>query len=253
MSEDGHGVVHGWFDPPLGEVLVRHVATFRFASGSDEVIAYTDELDAGGEHVVHSFYSTVLPLIAWACDGVEAVHASAVRSSRGVVTLSGPSESGKTTLAYGLASRGHERFAEDAVAFRAAPSLSAIPLPFTTNLRPPSIDHFADSGWAVPLVREVHGADGVAEAPIEALFLLAPEAAAEPVVVPLTASEALLELLPNAHRFRGQPAERERRMLEAYLALVSEVPAYRLVYEQDFGRFDEVLDAVEAALERSTR
>ncbi len=100
---------------------------------------------------------------------------------------------------------------------------------------------------------EVHSADGVAEAPIEALFLLAPEAAAEPALVPLTASEALLALLPNAHRFRGQPAERERRMLEAYLALVSEVPVYRVVYEQDFARFDEVLDAVEGALERGTR
>ncbi len=139
VSEDGHGVVHGWFDPPRGEVLVRQLATFRFASGSDEVIAYTDELDAGGEHVVHSFYSTVLPLIAWACDGVEVFHSSAVRSARGVVALSGPSESGKTTLAYGLASRGYERFAEDAVAFRAAPFAGRGTAPFHDQ-SPGSVD-----------------------------------------------------------------------------------------------------------------
>ena len=239
--------MYGRFEPPRGEIEIRDLATFRFETGRGQVTAYAVAASAE-EDVVHAFHTTVLPLIAWACEGAEAFHASAVRRPRGVVALAGPSESGKSTLAFGLAVRGYERFAEDAVAFRVAEEIRAIPLPFTTNLREASAKHFAGSAHLLPPSDEVREAGGP-EPPFEALILLDPRSSGATVVTRLGAPEALLALLPNAYRFKNQPAARERSMLEAYLALASQVPVLRLSYPQDFGRFDDVLDHLVESVE----
>jgi len=240
--------VRGWFEPPSGEIAVEHVATFRFRCGTNTVVARGDS-SASREQILHSFYATALPLIAWACDGIEAFHASAVWSAAGIVALCGPSESGKTTLAHALAARGNPRFAEDAVAFKAAEQLRAIPLPFTTNLRKPSSDFFSSSppDELAPAEPEVGDWD-LSEAPFAALVLLAPGEKVAPRLERLAPSEALLLLLPNAHRFKQQPVERDRLMLEAYLSLVADTPVLRLSYAQRFEQLDGVLDLLETML-----
>jgi hypothetical protein len=246
-NDAGEVVVRGWFAAPSGEIVVAGLATFGFSADDDLVTAFV-EPDVAYDDVVHSFYTTATPLIAWALDGLEAIHASAVRHPLGVIAFCGPTESGKTTLAHALAARGHERFAEDAVAFRVdGNGALAIALPFTVNLREPTREHFGAS--SLPSPADVHVATS-AESPFTAVFLLDPgdESGETPTIEQLAPAEAMLALLPNAHRFKNQPAARERRMLEAYLALVDEVAIYRLTYSQAFEQLETVLSRVEAAV-----
>ena len=247
-SDSARAVVHGWFQPPHGEVTVEGLATFRFSCGDDVVYARPVR---GAEHgdLTHSFYGTAIPLFAWACWEVEVIHASAASGARGVVAFCGPSGAGKSTLAYAMASRGHARFAEDAVAFRpGADGVRAVALPFTTNLRTASAEHFARRRVVLPSPTDVHRfADE--ENTLAAVVVLdkVEEPSSAPRLTRLPASEALLTLLPNAYRFQSQPAERARTMLDAYLSLVAHVPVLRLTYGQDFEQLESVLDRVEAA------
>jgi hypothetical protein len=245
-SENGDPVVYGSFEPPEGEISVAGAMRFRFTAGVDVVTAHV-QAGTPRDSVVHSFYSTATPLIAWAVDGLEALHASGVRTAHGVIALSGHSESGKTTIAHGLVARGHERFAEDAVAFALEPSgARAVPLPFTVNLRAPAREFFGEAG-SLPAVADIHPAVA-GDSRLAAIFHLQPvEEDVAPLLERLSASDGLLCLLGNAYRFNGQPAGRERQMLESYLAIAATTPIWRLIYAKKFECFASLLDLVEQA------
>src|SRR5262245_52695473 len=89
------------------------VATFRFDGESARVEAAPrpgiapDALSAAYRH-------SALPLVLHA-RGHEVLHASAALMPRGIVALCGPSQSGKSTIAYGLDRRGHALWADDAL------------------------------------------------------------------------------------------------------------------------------------------
>src|ERR687885_2742131 len=92
------------------------VGTFEFRTGSDVVGAFP-EGDADDDLVRDAFRRAVLPM-ALQVLGREVLHASAVLGPRGVVALCAVSETGKSTVAYGLSRRpGYELWADDAVAF----------------------------------------------------------------------------------------------------------------------------------------
>jgi hypothetical protein len=246
-SRLGETVVRGWFVVPSGEIVVDDLATFRFST-EDALVTASPAPDARVDDVVHSFYTTVTPLVAWAVDGVEAIHASAVHHEAGVIAFCGPTESGKTTLAHALATRGYERYAEDALAFLAeASTILAVALPFTVSLREPTSTHFG--GKNIPSRESVHVA-ARQKSPLSAVFVLAPDhnGSSSPTLEQFAPAQAMLELLPNAHRFRNQPGERDRQMFETYLALVDNVPIYRLTYPQAFEHLEEVLDYLEQAI-----
>jgi AAA domain len=247
-SVGGAIAVRGWFEPPRGVILVEGVASFHFSCDEEVVIAYPR---AGGssETVAHSFYSTAVALMAWARTGVEAIHASGVRGPRGVLAFCGPSGSGKTTLAQALAARGFEQVAEDALGFSALRrEVRVVPLPFSVNLRKASREHFETTGmrYRSTTVVELEETD----LPLAAVGILESPADRSRAVdiEPLSPAVALLRLLENAHRFRRQPAERERRMFEAYFALVESVPVYRLAYPHDFAHLNQILESIETAL-----
>ena len=249
-SERARAVVRGWFRPPRGQISVEDLATFRF-SCDDHLVHARHVPGAPYGELIHSFYGTATPLFAWACWGIEAIHASAASGARGVVAFCGPSGAGKSTMAYAMAARGRRRFGEDAVAFRMDRGAArAVALPFTTNLHAASVGHFARRRTALPLPSptQVYRFEED-EDTLAAVVLLdrAESVTLEPRIAQLSPSEALLAILPNAYRFRSQPAERERRMLDAYLSLVADVPIFRLTYGQDFDQIDTVLDRVEAA------
>ncbi|MFO7544714.1 MAG: hypothetical protein R6W77_04385 [Trueperaceae bacterium] len=62
----------------------------------------------------------------------------------------------------------------------------------------------------------------------------------------LAAASAFREILPHAYSFSLADGERKRRMMQAYLQLVSAVPVYRLRFRTGL----EHLDAITEALER---
>src|SRR5262245_46895155 len=64
--------------------------------------------------VIDHFMRNVVPLLLQS-RGIQVFHASAIRFQDGVVGLCGRSFSGKSTLAYALAKRGHEVWADDSL------------------------------------------------------------------------------------------------------------------------------------------
>ena len=89
------------------------VATFRFDDSSSEVTAFA-EPSCSGEALRDTFQRCVLPM-ALQARGLEALHASGVCIPRGVAALCALADTGKSTLAYGLAMRGRALWADDAV------------------------------------------------------------------------------------------------------------------------------------------
>jgi hypothetical protein len=247
-SIDGREIVWGRFVAPKGRILIRDRARFEFTCESETVLAYADPL-ASDQAVRHSFYSAALPLIVWACDDLEAFHASGVRTPTGVIALCGPSESGKSTLAHALTTRGYEQFAEDAVAYDARTGVQAHPLPFTASLRQPSREYFSRLSSDPPPEVGVRLAESGATT-FASVVLLNPVDLGRPKLEQQTPTDALLSLLPNAHRFKGCSRERERRMHSAYLTLVAETPVFRLSYARRFDELGEVLDCIETTIGR---
>ncbi|MGC4081799.1 MAG: hypothetical protein QM736_06755 [Vicinamibacterales bacterium] len=81
---------------------------------------------------------SVLPM-ALQMLGAEALHASAVATTRGIVCFSARSGIGKSTIAFGLRQRGFPQWADDGVVFRAGEGrVLATPLPYQARLRPTS-------------------------------------------------------------------------------------------------------------------
>jgi hypothetical protein len=61
----------------------------------------------------------------------------------------------------------------------------------------------------------------------------------------LPGGEALRAALEQGYSFRPRDEECMRRMTEAYLELVADVPVHRLVFASGFDRLDGVVDVVE--------
>src|SRR5882724_4019796 len=122
----------------LGEEHWIHLpglASFRFSRGGGEIAA-TVTSEAREELVLDAYRRRVLPMALQVC-GREVLHASAVRSLAGIAALCADSETGKSTIAFGLSSRGYPLWADDLVAFEITDHLGlAISLPFNIRLRP---------------------------------------------------------------------------------------------------------------------
>ena len=114
---------HGWH-----WVDVPTVASFRFAVPTEDVAAIP-HLPPQPELIRETYLRSVLPVVLQA-GGVEVLHASAVQTPRGVVTLCGASGAGKSTLAVALSRRGYPHWADDIVAIdTTGPHVAVVPLP----------------------------------------------------------------------------------------------------------------------------
>jgi hypothetical protein len=228
---------------------VPNVATFHLRPGEAVVNAAPEE-SVDAEAVLDAYYGAALPLVVQATRGLEVLHASAVCvPSRGdVAAFCGSSESGKSTVAYGLAARGHGHWGDDAVAFRidGVRSVTAVGLPFTVKLREGSAAYFGTSSD----VSEVNEDFEWQSARLGAVFLLQPvERSGDAVVVErFSSSDALHALLPNAYRFRPQTDERRRQTMRSYLELVASIPVFRARFPRGLDRLEELLDELEERL-----
>jgi hypothetical protein len=222
------------------------VAIFHLPAGGDMLTAFPDE-SVDAEAVLDAYYGGALPLVVQATRGLEVLHASAVRvRQRGhIAAFCGISESGKSTVAYGLAARGHDHWGDDAVSFRVdgAQSATAVGLPFTVKLREGSSRYLGASSDVGEVIKDFEWQS----ARLGAVFVLEPiERPGDAVVVQrLSSSDALHALLPNAYRFRPQTDERRRQTMQSYLELVASVPIFGARYPRGLDRLPDLLDGLE--------
>jgi hypothetical protein len=238
----------GWRHDEGLWVEVPDAATFHLPNGGAVLIAFPAE-SADSEAVKDAYYGAALPLVVQATRGLEVLHASAVlvAAKDRVAAFCGISESGKSTLAYGLAARGHVHWSDDALAFRVDPArgATAVGLPFTVKLRESSAELFGAS----PDRAEVMEGSQWKSAPLGAVFLLEPGDAGQSrervLIERLSSGGALHALLPNAYRFRPQTDERRRETMRSYLELVASVPIFGVRFPRGLARLPELLDELE--------
>ena len=172
--------------------------------------------------------------------GAEALHASAVHTGRGVVGFFASSETGKSTLAFELAKRGHAQWSDDSLVFDTGCSdATVVQLPFRVRLR-------GSSETARPRTSTLPQ-----RAPVTALFLLerAQLTGPEPACIePLAGGHAFAALLEHAHCFEVYSAERRARMVHFFLDVVTRVPTLRLRFRPSLRELPNVVDAVEHAI-----
>jgi hypothetical protein len=231
---DRADAAYGWRSGAAICIDVPDVAVFR-ARRDATVVTAAPYAGADPGAVLDSFFDTALPFAVQATRDVEVVHGSGVIVAPGgmVAAFCGRTEVGKSTVAYGLALRGHGLWADDAVAFKAADGLlRTFALPFSPKLREASAAHFGAAGDG----EELPSFEG-RSAPLGWVFLLEP--------VDADAAEALAALLPNAFRFRPAATERRRQTLVTYLELVASVPVWKVRYPHDIDRLPELLDLLE--------
>jgi hypothetical protein len=211
---------------------VPRVGTFRFAPGGDEV-EVSAVPPASNDLVLDTFHRAVAPMVLQVA-GREVLHASAVRVPSGVIALAAVSETGKSTTASALASRGHELWADDAVALDLGDSeVTALPLPFRPRVR----DVVMDEHWRL-----------MDAAPLAAVCALRRDESLEgPACRQLEAAEAFQVLLTHAYCFTLELEARKREMMSTYLELASRVPVFDVSFPTGLENLDRTLDLLEDA------
>jgi hypothetical protein len=254
-DQDGRVCAYGCTRDGEHWMHLPSVASYRFGASDREVIAIAHPA-ASPELIADGYRRTVLPMALQAL-GREVLHSSAVRLPRGVLGLCAVSGTGKSTIAYGLSRRGHALWADDAVAFDAeARPVLAMSLPFELLL-PPSSAAFFDNHREPPRGAPASKSDGRAElppAPLAAVCVLervAAEDAAAPLQIRrLSPADAFPAVLAHAYCFSSADRERNHRMVERYLDLVSAVPVFRARLAAGLENLPAILNGIEDACGR---
>jgi hypothetical protein len=232
----------------LGEEYWMHLprlASFRLSPVADEVTAVVPS-GTSQELVFDAYRRSVLPM-ALQVRGREVLHASAVRTPQGVLALCGISETGKSTIAFGLSLRGHQLWADDAVAFEISSGEATVhSLPFEIRLRPAPARWFEVDAVSPPKDLPFRAET----APLAAVCVLRRnDGAGSPVAVRrLSSAGAFAAVLAYAYCFTLQDLERKRRMMSHYLGLVATVPILDVCFETGLANVPAILDAIEQAL-----
>lgn len=251
---DGAVIAIGYTDTGRHWLLFPGLATFQFSDTSDAVVAAPAE-GTPSELIWDTYLRAALPLVLHS-RGQEALHASAVVGPGGVVAFCAHSQTGKSTLAYGLTQRGYPPFSDDAVVLkRAGDDWLAVSYPFQFRLRAAVATHFAEDG-AQLLSRSLISNSAAPAAgepqPLAALVLLTkllPDEASEPAAFSrLSPAAALPLVLSHAYCFSLEDPERKQKMAMAYVDLVTSVPTYDLRYAGTLEALAEVLDGIEAIM-----
>ena len=229
------------------------LGSFRFSSRGDEIAA-TVTSAARDELVLDAYRRRVLPMALQVC-GWEVMHASAVRSPAGVVALCADSETGKSTIAFGLSGRGYPLWADDLVAFDISDHVGrAISLPFNLRLRPSAAALFdLDTTQSPVATDDDDSPPGKETAPLLAACVLRREDAdaARVAVRRLSLAEAFAAVLAHAWSFGLEDGERKRRMIHNYLDLAAGTPVYDICFQPGLTNLPAILDALEQVMAES--
>ena len=238
-------------------IIVPEVASFRFRPGSQDVTVHAEPV-ASPERVLDAYYGAALPMAVQVVLGRQPLHASAVIMPEiGALAFAGVTQSGKTTLAYGLSRRGYPMWADDILAVEAfgIHGVSTLRLPYQLNLRAPSAAYF--EGMTETAVARA-GADfgEWANAPLAAFCVLERRDRSRPPcpsVVRLSPTEALMALLAHAFWFEPQTSAERRRMMQDYLEIVARVPGFRVQLGSGLDALPGLLDDIEDSVAASLR
>ena len=246
-ENDGSVCAYGYVVSGLYWMHFPGLGSFCFSSHSDEVIAFAQP-SMRLDWIWDTYYRSVLPM-ALQVLGKEVLHASGIQTKRGAIAFCAISESGKSTIAYGMSRRGYRLWADDAVVFEISDRVvSAIPLPFRIRLRPPSAQYFghpqtdARSPTKDDFVSQVE----VKPVPLAAVCLLERGDSSKVVEIQrLSPIRAFPAVLSHAYCFSLQDMERKQRMVHAYLALVREVPVCTIRFSGGIEKLPQILDGIE--------
>jgi hypothetical protein len=219
------------------------VGAFAFSRRS-RVVRFHPGPDEHRGPVSDAFGRVLQPVILQAM-GFEALHASAVWVSGSVIALAGRRQAGKSTLARAIGRAGHAQFADDSLVLNcSAPEITAHALPFKPRLRPHSADYFGEGDDRASGVLSAPRAPSVA--PLGAIVILRPTAQdhGAPAASRLPASAAFPAVLSHAHCFDANDLIERRRMVSAFLTMISRIPVYTLEYRPHFERLPQLIDAV---------
>jgi len=216
-------------------------ATFRFGPSIGEGIVRANCLPGvTPARVEDTFRRSVLPL-ALQASGCETLHASAVSTGAGIVAFCGERRAGKSTVAYALARRGYEQYADDTLVLSVAPDhIDTVELPFTPRLREASARFLEMTTAHSPMPSR-----NCATRHLAAVFVLSPSAGAGALTITtLAGTAAFRALLAHAHCFDPQTPSQRERLLRNYLDLSAQVPVHVVCYEPGLDRLDDLLDAI---------
>jgi hypothetical protein len=249
-DNDGHVCAYGYIADGYGWMDLLGTGKFRFDPRNRQVTAFA--LPGVSPDLVRDAYSHAALPMALHFFGCEVLHASAVRTIRGVVAFCAVSETGKSTIASAFALRGYPLWADDAVAIDSSDTASAaailtLRLPFSLRLRHASAqylgkrDYDASSG---ELDREF------ATNPLAAICVLkrSSELDREVEIRRLSPGEAFGALLPHAFCFSLSDQERKRAMLKLYLRVAAETRVFAITFAPGFERLPGILDGIEETI-----
>lgn len=232
------------------------LASFRFSSSSSEVIAVAQPTVR--PDILQDTYRRIVLPMALQVQGQQVLHASAVQMPQGVVAFCAFSETGKSTIAYGLGQRGYTLWADDAVAFEPCTQhIRAVPLPFRIRLRPASAAYFGPDQAGTQTSRGWVSIDPIEmePGPLAAVFVLkrvAPADAGKAVeITRLSPSQAFPAVLTHAYWFSLQDIDCKRRMMQQYLDLVTHVAVFEVCFEDGLEKLPAILDGIEQAVDRA--
>ena len=251
---DGSIWAYSYADGSERWMHVPGIASFRFGSRGEEatVVPEPGTPPVSREIIEDTYQRAVLPMALHA-HGDEVIHASAVITEDGVVAFCGRSQTGKSTVAYGLHRRGCRVWADDTLVFDASAEIvQAIPYPHRLRIRAEAAEYFDlhelrrrdTSSWTALEQAQAE------PAPLACIFLLErDEQASTPVeTVRLTPAQALAGVIEHAYWFRLDDAERTRRMIGKYLVLATQVPVFRMRFRAALDQLPDMLDQAESVV-----
>ena len=220
-------------------MLLPGVANFICPSGGPRVTA-TAEPGVSRGAVAEAFDRLVVPLLLYFA-GHEVLHASAIQGENGVVGFCAEAGTGKSTLAYGLSTRGFRLFADDALAVDVSQQPRALLLPFGPRLRPKTRKFFETSS-------SLSSSDPPAERDRLVALAVIKRIAAGGVaaqIEQLRGGRAFHEVVRHAYRLGLQhDYARRKTLIENYMRIVGSVPVFEISFRPGFQRFPSVLDRV---------
>jgi hypothetical protein len=224
----------------LPRVLLPHIGIIRVIDQSGNIRGVVGN-PAKIPVMEEVYYRFALPMILQSA-GAEMLHASAVRIPSGAIAFCGTSGTGKSTLSYTLARRGHPHWADDAVIFLPHEgAFEALRLPFRPRVEIAAFE-------PLPLI------SGLEMAPLAAIVVLQRHSggtvelgAFHAEVRRLSAAEAFRAVLPHMYSFLLSDARRNALMMSRYFDIAARVPIYDVRFTPCLDALSKLGDIIEQA------
>jgi hypothetical protein len=233
---------------------VPGIASFRFGAYGEEADVVLDPGTPSISPAVleDTYLRAILPMALHA-HGHEVLHASAVIMDGRVVAFCGRSQTGKSTVAFGLHRRGYRVWADDTLVLDASVDIPhAVPYPHRLRIRAEAAVYFDvgevrrhdTSSWTALAQAQDE------PAALACVFLLDRDPLVSRTVeaVRLAPTQALAGVIEHAYWFRLDDPVRMQQMVRRYFALATQVPVFRMRFHAELDQLPEMLDQVEFAV-----